>query len=190
MNLPRDPWVDVKTVHGFAADLVISSLQKEIRRGNTENAALLAYEMVTTSPALEDYFWQRIMVISVEDVGFGNPMAPVVISSMVQMLDKFDRSVAERKLFAVHAVRLLCESEKDRSSDEMINWIMQTVEAGSVSLEIPDYAVDMHTHKGKEMGRGLDHFWKEGARISPEKADRDRTYYDRMQALIAGGEAG
>ncbi len=86
----------MKTVHGFAADLVISSLQKEIRRGNTENAALLAYEMVTTSPALEDYFWQRIMVISVEDVGFGNPMAPVVISSMVQMLDKFDRSVAER----------------------------------------------------------------------------------------------
>jgi len=110
MNLPRDPWVDVKTVHGFAADLVISALQKEIRRGNSENAALLAYEMVSTSPALEDYFWQRIMVISVEDIGFGNAMAPVVINALVQMLGKFDRSVAERKLFAVHAVRVLCDS--------------------------------------------------------------------------------
>ena len=62
----RDPWVDVKTYHGLPADHVISALQKEIRRGNTENAVLLAYEMVLTSPALEDYLWQRLMVISCE----------------------------------------------------------------------------------------------------------------------------
>jgi replication-associated recombination protein RarA len=188
MSLPRDPWVDVKTVHGFAADLVISALQKEIRRGNTENAALIAYEMVATSPALEDYFWQRIMVISVEDIGFGNPMAPVVINAVVQMVDKFDRSVAERKLFAVHAVRYLCGGEKDRSSDEMINWIMHSVESGKVTLEIPDYAVDMHTKSGKEKGRSLEHFWNEGARIMPEKADRDRTYYERMKELVESGQ--
>ena len=47
-----DPWVKVRTRHDFAADEVISALQKEIRRGNTENAALLAYEMATTSPEL------------------------------------------------------------------------------------------------------------------------------------------
>ncbi|MFN2135335.1 MAG: AAA family ATPase, partial [Candidatus Promineifilaceae bacterium] len=59
----RDPWVDVKTVSGFPADHVISALQKEIRRGHTENAALLAYEMLSTSAALEDYLWYRLMVI-------------------------------------------------------------------------------------------------------------------------------
>ena len=53
----RDPWVDVKTYHGLPADQVISALQKEIRRGNTENAVLLAYEMITTSAAMEDYLW-------------------------------------------------------------------------------------------------------------------------------------
>jgi hypothetical protein len=31
--------------------------------------------------------------------------------------------------------------------------------------EIPDYALDMHTMKGKAMGRGLDHFRKEGAKL-------------------------
>ena len=51
-HLDRDPWVDVKTYNGFQADHVISALQKEIRRGNEENAALLAYEMIVTSPAL------------------------------------------------------------------------------------------------------------------------------------------
>ena len=37
----RDPWVSVRTRHDFAADEVISALQKEIRRSNTENAALI-----------------------------------------------------------------------------------------------------------------------------------------------------
>ena len=34
--------------------------------------------------------------------------------------------------------------------------------------EIPDFALDMHTIKGKEMGSGLDHFRKEGAKLVPE----------------------
>ncbi len=55
-----------KTYRGLPADQVISALQKEIRRGHTENAVLLAYEMVITSPALEDYLWKRLLVISVE----------------------------------------------------------------------------------------------------------------------------
>ena len=103
----RDPWVDVKTFHGFPADHVISALQKEIRRGNTENAALLAYEMILTSPALEDYLWHRLKVISVEDIGFGDLMAPVIIQSLFQMTSACDRAVGERKLYAVHAVRYL-----------------------------------------------------------------------------------
>ena len=33
--------------------------------------------------------------------------------------------------------------------------------------EIPDWAFDQHTHKGRKMGRGLDHFRKEGAKLVP-----------------------
>jgi replication-associated recombination protein RarA len=96
-HLDRDPWVDVKTHNGFQADHVISALQKEIRRGNTENAALLAYEMILTSPALEDYLWHRLKVISVEDIGFGEVLAPVVIQSLFQMCSACDRATGERK---------------------------------------------------------------------------------------------
>ena len=104
-HLARDPWVDVKTFHGFPADHVISALQKEIRRGHEENAVLLAYEMILTSPAMEDYLWYRLRVISVEDIGFGDVNAPVILQSLYEMKSSFDRSVGERKLFAVHAVR-------------------------------------------------------------------------------------
>ena len=189
-NLPRDPWQAVTTIHGFKADHVISALQKEIRRGNTENACLLAYEMVLTSPGLEDYLWQRLMVISVEDIGFGEPMAPVLINSMQQMLNTFDRSVGERKLFAVHAVRYLCQCQKDRSSDEMINWMIHGVAQGDLRPAIPDYALDMHTGDGQALGRGKQHFWDEGAQVSPELPDRDKSYHEKIMLLLTRDEMG
>lgn len=180
----KDPWVDIKTCNGLAADQVISALQKEIRRGNTENAVLLAYEMAITSPAMEDYLWQRLMVISVEDIGFGNPFAPVVLNSLYQMLQTFDRTLGERKLFAVHAVRYLSTSQKDRSSDEMINWVLLASERSEVSAEIPDYALDKHTAAGQALGRGDQHFWEVGAQLNPELPGRDLTYRNRVMQIL------
>ncbi len=190
MSNIHDPWVNVKTFHGFAADHVISALQKEIRRNHADNACLLAYEFVMTSPAMEDYLWQRLKIIAVEDIGFGETMAPVVINALFQMLSSFDRSVAERKLFAIHAVRYLCACQKDRSSDEMINWIMHEVEKGKIKAEIPDYALDMHTSAGQAKGRGIRHFLEEGSQTSPEKKDRDLTYRKYLLHLLETGELG
>jgi replication-associated recombination protein RarA len=180
----RDPWVDVKTYHGLPADQVISALQKEIRRGHTENAVLLAYEMCITSPALEDYLWQRLMVISVEDIGFGEPNAPILINALYEMVSRFDRSAGERALFAVHAVRYLCQRPKDRSSDEMINWVKYAVARGEARPSIPEYALDMHTAQGQAQGRGLRHFFEEGAKLDPELPDRELTYHRRVMEML------
>lgn len=187
-HLDRDPWVDVKTVNGFKADHVISALQKEIRRGHAENAALLAYEMIITSPALEDYLWHRLKVISVEDIGFGEPMAPVLIQSLFEMNSACDRAVGERRLYAIHAVRYLCACKKDRSSDEMINWINHSSRSGKLLPVIPEYALDMHTAEGQKQGRGRRHFFEEASRIIPEVEDRDRTYLDRIMKMLDSGE--
>jgi replication-associated recombination protein RarA len=180
----RDPWIDVKTFHGYPADQVISALQKEIRRGNEENAVLLAYEMVITSPALEDKLWQRLMVISVEDIGFGDTNAAVQVNTLYQMLQTFDRSLGERQLFAVHAVRYLCACPKDRSSDEMIVWVKLASERGEARPVIPDYALDMHTAEGQKMGRGVRHFFEIGAQLHPEVPDRDLTYRQRVIKML------
>ncbi len=187
-HLDRDPWVDVKTFNGFQADHVISALQKEIRRGNTENAALLAYEMMITSPALEDYLWHRLKVISVEDIGFGELLAPVFIQSLFEMCSACGRGVGERKLYAIHAVRYLCLCKKDRSTDEMINWINHSSKLSNVLPVIPEYALDMHTAEGQKKGRGRRHFFEEASRTNPEVPDRDRTYLDRLMKMLDSGE--
>jgi replication-associated recombination protein RarA len=181
----HDPWTEVTTRHGLPADQVISALQKEIRRGREENAVLLAYEMAVTGPALEDYLWQRLMVISVEDIGFGEPSAPVLVNALRQMVGSLHRDVAERKLLAVHAARYLCRCLKDRSSDEMLNWVEHAMESGVALPQIPDYALDMHTKAGREMGRRKRHFLEEGAQVSPELPDRDATYRQRLMDMLA-----
>ena len=179
-----DPWVKVRTCHDFPADEVISALQKEIRRGNTENAALLAYEMATTSPEMEAYLWYRLLVISVEDVGMGDPQAPVLVNTLYEISQRFGQRGGEGLLMVIHAVRYLSSCRKDRSSDEMTLWAKLASERGGALPVIPDYALDMHTADGKKMGRGLPHFLKIGAQVNPELPERDRTYRDRIMKMV------
>ena len=63
-----DPWQFATTKNGYHADEVISALQKCIRRGLEEKAAMFAYELYLTSPELEEKMWSRLMTISVEDI--------------------------------------------------------------------------------------------------------------------------
>jgi hypothetical protein len=43
--------------------------------------------------------------------------------------------------------------------------------------EIPDYAIDMHTLKGKKMGRGVKHFFEEGSKLHPHPDNELEKYY-------------
>jgi replication-associated recombination protein RarA len=184
----HDPWVDVVTNSGLKADQVISALQKEIRRGNVENACLLAYEMMITSPALEEFLWERLKIISVEDIGFGEPIAPVLVQNLFEMTTSCDRSLAERKLFAIHAIRYLCLCQKDRSSDETLNWIQYSYQLGKTRPSIPEYSLDMHTAEGKKKGRGRCHFYEEGNQIQPELPGREKKYLERILKMLKSGE--
>lgn len=173
---PPDPWQRTTTEHGFAADEVISALQKSIRRGMVENALLLGWEMFVTSPEMEKMLWSRLCVISVEDVGLGNAQAPILVDTLYRMHSRYDRPLGDRFLFAAHAIRVMASSEKDRTSDDMVNWASKSINLGERLPEIPDVALDMHTRRGAEMGRDYRWFMEEASRVIPEIANKDQTY--------------
>ncbi|BCH28137.1 ATPase AAA [Mesorhizobium sp. L-8-10] len=175
---PPDPWQEVRTANGFAADEVISALQKSIRRGLLENAVLLGWEMYFTSEALEEKLWSRLSVISVEDIGFGNRQAPVLVETLYRQHERHERPSGDRFLFAAHAIRLLATSTKDRTSDDLVNWAKHSVALGERLPEIIDVALDMHTRRGQEMGRDYRFFMEEASRVVPEIADKDQTWRD------------
>lgn len=185
---PPDPWQRTTTEHGFAADEVISALQKCTRRAMTQNVLLLAWEMFITSPEMEEMMWARLCVISVEDIGFGNVDAPVLIETLYQQHKRYPRPAGDRFLFAAHAIRVLTASKKDRTSDDMVNWAKRSMELGENLPEIPDVALDMHTRRGQEMGRDYLFFMTEASKVTPEIEDKDQSYKDWILKALADGK--
>lgn len=188
VHQPPDPWQRTTTEHGFAADDVISALQKSLRRGMLENAILLGWEMFLTSPEMEEMMWSRLCVIAVEDVGTGNPQLPVLVETLYQQHKRYPRPAGDRFLFAAHAIRMISGSEKERTSDDLVNWARRSVELGERMPEIPDVALDMHTLKGQQMGRDYRFFMEEASKVIPEKADKDQTWKNWILAALDAGK--
>jgi replication-associated recombination protein RarA len=174
----EDPYTRMTSPRGIPVDQLVSVLQKEIRRGNVDNAVLAAYEMLTTSPEVAEHLWRRLRVIAVEDVGMGEPLAPVVLHRLQE--NYREATGGEQLMMAVHAVRFLATAKKDRTSAEHTDLVRRQVEAGEAVVSVPDYALCVHTKAGQEMGRGLLHWWENGAPVSNEAETADHSYRDRL----------
>lgn len=175
-------WENAKTRNGFAVDEVVSCLQKSIRRAMEEEACKYAYELYTTSPMLLEKLWKRLLTISVEDIGFGNLDAAVYVNTMNEMRKNFPYDDGDQPMYFIHAIRILCQSGKDRSSDFLKNIVIKEAAMGK-KIEIMDLALDKHTRRGKEMGRGSKHFFEEACKVIPQ-IDVDNDYRERYGKIL------
>ncbi|MGL5049939.1 MAG: hypothetical protein ACRC0R_00685 [Cetobacterium sp.] len=178
----QDPWARVTTRNNLIGDEVISALQKSIRRSKVEEACKFAYEMYITSPQMEEKLWRRLVAISVEDIGMGDPTAAILINNLRQMRKEFAYADGDRPIFFIHAIRYLCNCQKDRSSDLLKNIVIKSFAMGEVP-EIPDYALDKHTTRGLEMGRDSFHFLNEASIVTPQK-EVDNDYKDQYNEIL------
>jgi replication-associated recombination protein RarA len=184
----EDPWTRVVSKRGYAADELISALQKSIRRGDLRLAILVGRELYETSAELEEVMWSRLCVISCEDVGDGSYFEPVLVNSLYEMHTRLDRSAGDRWLFVTHAIRFLAERVKDRTSDEWANLALHLINASEKPFEIPEYALDVHTRRGQEAGRTVDDFWADGSIVENERPGRDTSVRDEILDIRAAGE--
>jgi replication-associated recombination protein RarA len=178
-----DPFTRLTSPRGFPVDQLVSVLQKEIRRGNVDNAVLAAYEMLTTSEEVAEHLWRRLKIIAVEDVGMGAPLAPVLLDSLY---GNFRAVPGGDTMMAVHAVRYLATAKKDRTSSEHADLVATRED---LVVEVPDHALCVHTRAGQEMGRGLIQWWENGARVHDELDTADHSYRDELIEIHRAAEA-
>src|SRR5262249_28629668 len=146
---------------------VASALQKCIRRGLEEEALYWAAELETKYP---DYLWKRLAVIVNEDIGLADPQVIILVETLREQyafLKKKSKSPSER-LVLCHAIVAMCRAKKTRLADDMQAVIYRRREFKNWRLEIPDFAYDKHTQKGRRMGRGVDHWRREGCKLHNE----------------------
>lgn len=177
------------TQSGYPLDEVISALQKDIRRGHEEQALYWCLEMV---PRYEAYLWRRLIVICNEDVGIANPdllaQIPALRAQFFEFRDEGKDGTC--RLILANAMLLMCRSPKARTADHMQRVVTQqwmNDRQSGVQREVPDYALDKHTRRGKAMGRDLAQWVDEGCQLV-NPCVVDDPYAELAQALWRAGK--
>jgi replication-associated recombination protein RarA len=169
------------TPGGHTCGEATSAMQKEIRRGRDREALYWATELALAG--FGNYVWKRLRIIASEDVGLGEQMMAVLVRTLYENWeqqrkhDKGDEATAN--LFLVHAVLALARAPKTRIVDHAY---VVVVQGPRPRLEVPDYALDMHTKQGRNLKRGAGHFYAEAAPVSPA-AKIDDPFEDEARAI-------
>ena len=168
MNKPTN--YSPTTKKGYNLFEVSSAMQKSIRRGLVDDALYWAYELYNSN--FEKYMWKRLMVMATEDIGLADPEA------MQQAMLLYENYKAckeldtwERVRPAMAAVYILAKAKKS----SFLNWKWGKVmdEHDSIVKNIPDYALDIHTRRGRMRGATRQDFFDIGSKLSPHHPVED-----------------
>jgi hypothetical protein len=167
-----------------------SALQKAIRQGLTEKAMYFAYQLAKQAGWW--ITWRRLRIIAVEDCG--QPETVVAVEMLYkQFLDvkgKNDDLSWDAMRCIVCASKILADSKKDRRADEFLE-LMLKAEQGNVEAQkwtnelsqYPDGTLDMHTLKGRKMGRGDKYFYEVSSRVN-NATDEYKRWRERFNKVV------
>lgn len=154
------------TPNGHTCGDAASAMQKSIRRGLERDAIYWASELDLAGFA--NYVWKRLRLIASEDVGLADSNVAVQVRVLYDNWREISKNSEGKpnqpRLFLVHALILLCRAPKSRVCDHaMITFYLG--DRDDLYREVPDYAYDRHTRKGKQLGRGVEHFMDESSQL-------------------------
>ncbi|WP_057848381.1 hypothetical protein [Bradyrhizobium valentinum] len=135
-----------------------------------------AVELIRTSKAFHSMVCKRLEIISHEDIdAMAQPwIVPFVATAVAQAMRWYDQEKLGTSRLAIgNAIRLMCRARKSREGDHFAAAVGLRSLLEGFAPTIPDWANDQHTLAGRKLGRGLDHFRKEGAKLVPEPTEPD-----------------
>jgi replication-associated recombination protein RarA len=175
------------TKNGLPAMACVSAMQKCIRRGLEREAFEFAVELMQTSKAFHSMVCKRLQIVSHEDIDTGRQphVVPFVRAACEQALAWYDPEKPGASRLAIgNAIRMMARAAKSREGDHFAAAIGLRAQLEGYAPTIPDWANDRHTLAGRKLGRGLDHFREEGAKLVPPPAMKD-AYEDEAYRLWA-----
>lgn len=163
---------ELLTQRGYDFYEVASALQKAIRRGDTRVAGYFGIELF---PRYHNYVWKRLLTVSAEDC------AGVITQEIKSLHDSFLFVNKGKKgdqiggrVFLSKAIILLCMTKHNRDADLLTNYIYDLkatlddkqiedylTEVRKEPIQVPEYVYDVHTRKGKQMGKTKQDFFIE-----------------------------
>lgn len=172
------PAYQITTVSGHQFGEVASAFQKSIRRGLEDEALHWGIELDKSN--FGEYAWKRIRIITSEDIGLAEPHLPAQIRALydnwLDQRKKKDEKHGPERLFLVHAILLLVRARKSR----LVDHALITYYGNHEKREIPDYALDKHTMRGRHLRRGVAHFFSEGIHLENKVELENDAKYEKQ----------
>jgi hypothetical protein len=185
------------TKGGYDFYEVASLLQKSLRRGDTVLAARAANELF---PKYTNYVWNRLMTVSAEDC------ASLVTSEIVALYDGWlkvngGKPGDKGRVFIAKAIIVLAKCKHARDADELNLLVSDRYPEDSFAAEvvtqvedligvdtsadfyIPEYVYDIHTRRGKRMGKTKPQFMREESDALTQKS----SVFDNLDKMIDAG---
>lgn len=160
----------MKTKGGYDFFEAASALQKSIRRNEVVIAAFFGVELWRSG--FGNYVWKRLYTISAEDC-WG--LITHEIDALHNGYELVNRGAKEPKgrIFIGKAIILLCECYKSRDADHLNNLAVDKLALDDMRvlemlddvrrepIDVPEYTFDIHTRKGRKMGKTKEQFFRE-----------------------------
>ena len=152
----------LRTKNGYDFFEVASALQKSIRRNDVVVAAFFGVELWQSG--YSNYLWKRLYTISAEDCWGLITYEIDALHNGYELVNKGSKEPKGR-IFIGKAIILLCECYKSRDADHLNNLAVDKLaltdpqilaaldDARREPLDVPEYTFDIHTKKGRKMGK-------------------------------------
>lgn len=162
---------------------VLSSLHKSLRRGLEEDAMMFALELWQTDAErgtknFKSMVLNYLVTVAYEDIGPAAPDTILFVVTTVNVCREFLKAGKADYCLDPLAVciQVMCRSRKSRAGCEMDALCLDRLKRNDVP-PIPDYALDMHTRRGRAMKRSARHFNEVAGLLSNE--DPHNPYKER-----------
>jgi hypothetical protein len=165
-----------RTKLGYPLDEAISTLQKCVRRGREREAMYWTCELIQSGYVR--YFWRRLMIIASEECSADLDLC-CRVGQLAQnaALTSKDFSGRVEGILEAQAVLALCRCpSKSREACDAFGYMHFARQAG-FRITPHGAGVDMHTKRGREMGKGFVDFATEGRYVA---GVRGRNDYEKL----------
>lgn len=182
------PWYETKS--GYRRDVISSLFQKAVRRSDVEKAAFAAWELVRSGPGYETHYWDRAVLVTIEDLVAGNEAIDHVLRYEDLAKGRYEDNDWARRLCAIAAAMVCARANSSREVTHSNGYFSNTMVDRAKAREDADHdplyeppvsdeeldpdgkvgsiVADKHSYPGAGRGRGWPHFRVHGARTSGE----------------------
>jgi replication-associated recombination protein RarA len=161
-------------------DEVVSFLTKSIRLGEIDSACWAASEIELSGYG--NWCWKRLRIAALEEVGLADPQAIVIVKALHETWEAFKKEDQARDrregvkrepgqpiggsyghMCLIMATAYLARAPK---SSFVVDATAAMYQGERPHRDFPDYVRDRHTLAGRQMGRGIDHFYDVSSQLT------------------------